>query len=95
MTDAWKIFVLPESFKPAEDSNLQDFLRANATSAVRVDAGKLRRLDTTLIELLLCAAKAWRGAAVPFEVANLSHDNEAVIQSLGLTSDHLNRRAAA
>lgn len=94
MTDTWKSVVLSENFKLAEVSSLQDFLRAKATSAAQGDAGKLRRLDTTLIELPLCAAKAWRGAAMPFEVANLTNDNEAVIQSPGLTSDHPNRRAA-
>lgn len=94
MTDTWKTFALPENFKAADDGSLLDFLRGNATSAVRVDAGRLRRLDTALIELLLCGAKAWRKADLSFEVANLSKANAEVVTTLGLASDHLIWRRA-
>lgn len=95
MTDIWKSFVLPENFKVAENGGLQGFLQENAGFAVRVDAGKLRRLETGLIELFLCAARAWRQAGRGFEVSNLSAANAEVVTTLGLTSDHLNWRAAA
>ncbi len=95
MTDTWKCFVLPENYRPTEDGSLQEFLRANAGSAVRINAGKLRKLDPILIELLLCAAQAWRANRLPFEVMDLSHPNEDVFLCLGIKSDHLIWRAAA
>ena len=95
MTDTWKSFVLPENFKAAEDGSLRDFLRMNAGAAVRIDVGGLRRLDTVLIELLLCAAQDWRKAGKGFEVANLTGVNAEVVATLGLTPDHFAGRAAA
>lgn len=95
MTDTSKSFVLPENFRPTDDGSLQEFLRANAGFAVRIDAGKLRKLDSILIELLLCAAKAWRAKHLSFEVRDLSRANEEILMYLGLKSDHLIWRAAA
>lgn len=95
MTDKWKSFVLPDNFKPAEHGGLLEFLHSHAASAVRVDAGNLRRLDSVLIELLLCAAKTWRDADLPFEVANLSRSNADVVATLGLAPEHFCGRAAA
>lgn len=95
MTDTWKSFALPEVLRPAEDDSLQAFLRDNATSAVRIDASRLRRLDTPLIELLLIGAKEWRAKALPFELVGLSRVSEEVCMQLGLRSDHLIWRVAA
>ena len=95
MTETWKSFVLPEGFKPAEDGSLQAFLGANGGSAVRINAGNLRRLDTVLIELFLCAAQAWRDAGQPFAVTHLTTAQEDILLSLGLTPDHLTWRVAA
>lgn len=95
MTDTWKSFALPEVLRPAEDDRLLAFLRDNTASAVRIDATRLRRLDTGLVELLLTAAKAWRGKGLPFEVTGLSPVNEEVCMHLGLRSEHLFRRVAA
>jgi hypothetical protein len=95
MTDTWKSFVLPENFKTAEDRSLQDFLRENAGFAVRIDAGKLRRLETLLVELLLCASATWLEAGKSFEVVNLASVNGDVMTVLGVNSNHLNWRVAA
>lgn len=95
MTDTWKSFVLPEAFRPAEDDSLRAFLQANAASAVRVDASHLRRMDGTVVELLLVAARSWREKGLGFEVVNLSRPNEAVCIGLGLRTDVLMWRAAA
>lgn len=95
MTDTWKIFTLPEAYRPAEDHSLQAFLRDNASFPVRVDAAQLRRLDTMLIELLLSAARAWRTRGLAFEVTQLSRLNEETCLTLGLRSEHLIWRVAA
>lgn len=95
MTDTWKSLVLSENFRAAEDGSLHEFLLGNEGSAVRIDAGPLRRLDTVLIELLLCAAATWARAGRPFEVINLSGTNAEVMTTLGLTANNLNWRVAA
>lgn len=95
MTDSWKSFALPEVYHPADDVSLQAFLRENSNSAIRVDATRLRRLDTMLIELLLSAARAWRQKGLGFELVQLSRLNEETCLGLGLRSDHLIWRAAA
>jgi anti-anti-sigma regulatory factor len=95
MTDTWKSFALPEVLRPAEDDSLLAFLRANTTSAVRIDAARLRRMDTALIELLLTAARDWRARGLGFELTQLSPLNEGVCLQLGLRSDHLIWRMAA
>lgn len=95
MTDTWKSFVLPEAYRPAEQDDLQAFLRENPNSAIRVDASRLRRIDTTLVELLLIASRAWRERGQGFEVTQLSRLNEEMCLSLGLRSDHLIWRVAA
>ncbi len=95
MTDTWKSFVLPEAYKPAEDGSLQTFLQANSTAPIKIDASKLGRLDTMLIEYLLCAAKDWRQRGLPFELTQLNRPNAEVMTYLGLKSDHIIWRAAA
>jgi hypothetical protein len=95
MTKIWKNFDLPESYKPSEDKGLQEFLLANALSAVRISAAKLRRADTLLIELLLSAAQEWRAREQPFEVIELTSANEEVFMHLGITPDHLCWKVAA
>ncbi|MGB8813512.1 MAG: STAS domain-containing protein [Paracoccaceae bacterium] len=95
MTDTWKSFVLTENFRPAEDARLQNFLSENAKFGVRISAAKLRRVDTMLVELLLCAATSWRGRGLGFEVTDVSEANEVVFQQLGITSGLLMRRVAA
>ena len=95
MTETSKSFVLPEGFKPAEDGSLLDFLLAHDGAAVRINAGNLRRLDTVLIELLLCAAQTWRDAGLNFSVTHLTSAQEDILMSLGLTADHLTWRVAA
>lgn len=95
MTDTWKCFVLPEAFRPAEDDSLRAFLQANPATAVRVDASRLRRLDGTVAELLLVAARAWRERGLRFEVTGLAPLNVEVCIGLGLRSDTLMWRAAA
>ena len=95
MTDSWKTYALPEVYRPAEQNGLQAFLRDNARSAVRIDASRLRRLDSILVELLLCASRAWREKGLAFELVQLNRPNEEVCITLGLRSDHLIWRAAA
>jgi len=95
MTDDWKSFILPEAYRPTEQDDLLAFLRANGNSSIRVDASQLRQLDTTLVELLLIAARGWRQNGLGFEVTQLSRLNEEVCLSLGLRSDHLIWRVAA
>lgn len=95
MTDTWKCFVLPEAFRPAEDDSLRAFLQANPAAAVRVDASRLRRLDGTVVELLLVAARAWRQKGLGFEVTGLSRPNEEICIGLGLRTDMLMWRVAA
>lgn len=95
MKDNWKSYALPEAYRPSEQNGLQAFLHNHPKSAVRVDASALRRLDTTLVEFLLIAARAWREKGLGFEVTQLSRSNEDVLLGLGLRSDHLMWRVAA
>jgi anti-anti-sigma regulatory factor len=94
MAGTWKDFALPQNFMPAHDSSLQDFLTDNQKFAVRIDAGKLRRVDTMLVELLLCAAQSWRTSGLEFQVTKMSAVNEEVFMHLGITSDLLTRSVA-
>ncbi len=71
------------------------FLRDNSGTAVRIEAGKLRRLDARLLEMLLCAARTWQSDGLGFEVANLTAENAEVLSMLGVTPDLLQRSAAA
>jgi anti-anti-sigma regulatory factor len=95
MTDTWKIFPLPDSYAPAPGDDLQQFLRDNATSPIRIDASQLRRLDTMSVEVLLSAARSWREKGLGFELVQLSRPNEEVCLTLGLRSEHLIWRVAA
>ena len=95
MAGTWKDFALPDDFAPAEDGSLLSFLAAHHMSAVRIDAGNLRKLNTMLVELLLSAAKTWRKRGLAFEVTRLSAANEEVFLHLGITAGFLERRLAA
>jgi anti-anti-sigma regulatory factor len=95
MAATLKTFALTENFLPSQDGTLQKFLNENSKMAVRVDTGKLRRMDTMLVELLLCAAASWRKNGLKFQVTNLSAENEGVFMKLGITSDLVERSVAA
>ncbi len=95
MTDTWKTFGLPENFNPAEDDSLQNFLSESTKFPVRIDAAKLRRLDTMVVELLLCAARSWQGRKLNFEVIHVSAEIEEVFVRLGITADLLARSVLA
>ena len=90
-----KDFVLPEGFATPDLGTVQGFLAENAGSPVRIDASRLRCLDSRLIELLLCAAQAWRGNDLAFQLVGLSSRHESILQRLGVPSDLLPRGAAA
>ena len=95
MAGTWKDFALPEDFTPAEDGSLVRFLAQNSKSAVRIDMGNLRRLDTMLVELMLAAHATWAKAGLEFEVTRVSAANEEVFMHLGIRADLLERSMAA
>jgi anti-anti-sigma regulatory factor len=91
----WKDFAVPEEFTPAGDGSLVAFLAENAASAVRIDVGALRRVDTMLVELLLCGAASWAKRGRKFQVTGVSAAHEEVFLHLGITVDLLERSVAA
>lgn len=90
-----KEFVLPEGFATPDLATVQSFLAESAGAPVQIDASKLRCLDTRLIELLLCAAKAWRATDRAFGLVGLTARHEAMLQRLNIPADLLPRGAAA
>jgi anti-anti-sigma regulatory factor len=80
-----KDFVLPEGFATPDLGAVQGFLKEASGSPVQIDASSLRSLDARLVELLLCAAQAWRGAGLPFRLVGLSARHEALLLRLGVS----------
>ena len=84
-----KCFVLPEGFATPDIGAVQAFLAANAAAPVRIDASRLRVLDTRLIELLLCAVHAWRARGLAFDLVGLTQRHEAKLRRLAVPADVL------
>ena len=95
MAVGWKDFEVSHEFTPAEDGSLVAFLAENVTSAVRIDVGALRRVDTVLVELLLCGAVNWAKRGLKFQVTGVSEAHEEVFVHLGIRADLLERSVAA
>lgn len=95
MAVGWKDFEVPQEFTPAEDGSLVAFLAENVVSAVCIDVGALRRVDTMLVELLLCGAASWAARGLKFQVTGVTGAHEEVFLHLGITADLLERSVAA
>ena len=95
MSDAWQVFVLQNESETMVDMALLEFLKQNTRSPVRIEAGTVRRLDTRLLELLIVAARTWRGAELPFEVQGLGKSPLRWLDRLGIAPDTLMGRAPA
>ena len=95
LSDAWQVFVLQTESETAVGMGLFDFLKQNTQSAVRVDAGLVRRLDTRILELLIVAARTWAKADLPFEVRGLGESPLRWLDRLGISTDILQGRTQA
>ena len=95
MTDTLQASVLQNENETTLETGLLDFLRRNAQSAVRIDAGTLRRLDMRQLELLIVAAEAWRKADLPFEVQGLGEVALRWLERLAISMDILQGGKAA
>lgn len=78
-------FDLPERVSVTGDNALIPFLRQNPDTAVRISAGRLRRLDTPLVQVLLAAAADRRRRGLDFVVSGLSEGHVDQLAALGVT----------
>lgn len=88
-------FAIPETYRPAADDSLRAFLRDHSASAVRISVAAVRRFDTMLVQLLLCAARDWKRRGLEFDLCGVSEVFDARLQILGVTRGILQRRAGA
>lgn len=94
MSDAPRIFNLPERYSFDEDTTLRVFLQENSDQNVMISAQNLRRIDSLLVQYLIAAARRWMGRGLSFQVVYLRGELAQSIALLGVTPDLLQWSAA-
>lgn len=92
MSDTWQVFVLHNERETTLETGLLDFLKQNTRSAVRIEAGTLRRLDVRQLELLIVAAGTWAAAGLKFDVQGLGEAALRWLDRLAISPDTLQGR---
>lgn len=95
MPDTWKDFTLRDGEGAAKGGNLSTFLTGSAGSSARLNAAGLRRLDTMVLQLILCAAAERARRQIGFELVDVPEPIDAQLCLLGVTQDILKRKVAA
>ena len=89
MTNAWKVFQLPEKAMPEDFAALKEFLIAHHWQPVQVSAQNLQKVDTLMLQYLLAVARAWAGRNLDFEVTEVSAAVDRMLHRLGVGADLL------
>lgn len=75
----------------AEDTSFMAFLNEHKTRSIEISV-PLRRIETLLLQALLCAAKAWDARGLSFVVADISAQVDQDLTEIGVMPKMLNRR---
>lgn len=89
MPETGKLFHLPDRTRGAPDAGLPEFLRQNRTAPVRISARDVTRLDVRLLQLMLSAARSWRGRGLDFSLCDIPAPVGRTLAQLGVSTDML------
>ena len=83
------VLTLPDALPGELASNVADVILTARNSPLSIDAGKVDRIDTPCIQVLLSAARLWREDGETLTVSGKSGPFEENISLLGLTTAEL------
>lgn len=95
MSVDWKTFELPDQVDIAARDGLHAFLLAHQSEPVRLSAARLRRVDTLLVQYLLCVAQDWAVRGLGFALTDVAAVQADTLTLIGVTSNILPWEAAA
>jgi anti-anti-sigma regulatory factor len=94
MPETGKLFHLPDRTRGAPDSGLQDFLRENRTTSVRISAGSVTRVDVRLLQLILSAARSWQERGLDLCLCDIPAPVVRTLGQLGVAPEMLRQEGA-
>ena len=88
MADDWKIFEPQDRLSILPSEPLMTFLKASSGFPVRVSMRHQNRPDSRVLQVLLTAARAWKGRGLNFDVSDLPPRLMQDFIRLGLTAEN-------
>jgi len=89
MSFDWKSYQLPERVDLAEEDGLHAFLLEHQSMPVRLSAAGLRRVDTLLVQYLVCVARDWTARGLDFALTDVAAPQADTLKQIGVTADLL------
>ena len=83
------VLTLPESLPGEAAANVADVLLSARVHPLQIDASKVERIDTPVIQVLLSAASLWREDGIAMQVSAQSGIFEENLLTLGLNASEL------